>query len=206
MQSRSRVVIVLLSAQLVMSDADGVRASAVEEVAVPPMGDEKVPAPVAVAASSSLPHPDSMIDTRTCGSIEGYWANPKHSLTEFDGAVLPSPIAHPAPFPTLAPFWAKLGDLQRVIDSGKSSIGVRMSANGASRCRLCGEAVGSEEYNAAYGHIRVPEATAPTGDAHYLHRVSWPEGLLHYGLQHNVVPSKRFFDIISGLAFTVVAK
>ena len=177
---------------------------------VPPIPDPPPLEYKAAAATGLLPFATSMIITPKCGAIEGYWAlfyDPLllEPLTHHDGIALSSPVPYKEPFSTLAPFWTKLEKVQRAIDNGRSEIGRVVSYWGGSKCRICpgGCFVGGKEYTIPFKYTQPPPPAAAAtreSDWYYPQTLSWPVGYAHYGSNHNIVPSKPFFDAICALS------
>lgn len=68
---------------------------------------------------------------------------------------------------------ARISDVEAIADGE--------DYDGLSMCRLCGRKNGSEEYNYE--------------DENGI-KFFWPEGLIHYYVKHNVLPSEQFYEFV----------
>lgn len=100
---------------------------------------------------------------RETANREGFWysSHERH---------LPSPVPHAKPFEGQDEFLVAL--------TKKEAKAQVTSYKGFSRCRICGNANGSEEYS--------------------IGGWKWPSGYRHYVEVHNVVPSPKFKAFITG--------
>ena len=125
--------------------------------------------------------------------VEGYWADSTH-------ADLPKPIPNHSPWDG-QDSWLKSLDIveKKIKPHGQHSPKKNGAAEGVSEykyftygdhspCRLCDKKDnGISEYQ-----IKI-------GGAWY----RWPDGLRHYVIQHNVTPSRQFYDLIIVLSANV---
>lgn len=81
---------------------------------------------------------------------------------------LPMPVEHGIPFPEKDDFVARLKSIQK-----RAQI---IHFKGFSRCRICNKINGTTEYSYSGWN--------------------WPEGYLHYIVDHNVSPSVEFFNFV----------
>ena len=81
---------------------------------------------------------------------------------------LPKPEIHALPFKKQTPFLNKLGRLERRA--------TEHYYKGWSTCRICGKHNGSTEYE--------------------LGKWRWPYGFSHYVADHNLRPSRDFYDFV----------
>ena len=81
----------------------------------------------------------------------------------------PCPVANDLPWKGQAQFVSKLRQVETVARD--------VAYRGWSGCRICGKTNGSHEYS--------------------YNGWEWPQGLMHYIVDHNVVPSEEFIKMIS---------
>lgn len=102
--------------------------------------------------------------------VEGYWAKNHDDKSQF-----PFPKSHDEPFIGQDEF---VESLRKIEDS--KSVKVE-SQKGSSPCRFGDRAAnGSQEYS-----VKLKDT-----------EVHWPEGYLHYVVDHNVIPSREFFRFV----------
>lgn len=102
---------------------------------------------------------------------EGFWFSP-------DEPHLPKPIPAKTWFKGCRAF---VDALMRI----ESSSSTRVKAyKGSSRCRICGQPVGNEEYTATFAGITF----------------TWPQGYLHYVQEEKVRPSLAFEEWVRAFA------
>lgn len=100
--------------------------------------------------------------------VEGFWWSEREPH-------FPKPIASEIPFSNKDEIVNKLKYVEENIQNytlGKRHTGQKVHYKGYSECRCCGKEVGSAEFR--------------------IENWTWPEGLLHYVLEHNIKPSEEF--------------
>ena len=136
---------------------------------------------------------------------EGYFA-PKMAETEiffqfrdddnnfyqqYKGLSLPK--EHPKPIPELISFISKLMHVEANYEKYNISL---VHYCGGSKCRLCPEFP-------SYGSITGKEGHGVGGSEYHIHNeifsLVWPEGYMHYLVDHNVVCSESFYKFIMSL-------
>lgn len=111
--------------------------------------------------------------------IEGYWASSEDPAKDIYGGKYPFPKKHAQPFAGQENFVLALKKVQ--VSNQVESEGQK----GYSACRFAdAKTNGSREFI-----LRLSGR-----------EIHWPEGFLHYITQHNVVPSRAFYQLVMGFA------
>ncbi len=132
-----------------------------------------------------MQHPDTFIKTQS-HCYEGYWRDCSKSDIKRDPDEYPFPIPNKVTPKQLPKFIKKL---QYVEENYTLLGGIIKNYDGYSGCRLCAYTEnGSYEYSIPYNNDKIC-----LDDPSY---ITWPEGLLHYFIEHNVIPSREFYDFI----------
>lgn len=138
---------------------------------------------------NSLTYSPNNIYYKTNVYYEGYWRKTEDGKMSSDDLYYQSEYVG-LPFPK--PMKVKSDELKLFIEDLKlveSKIygldGGSQSYMGYSKCRCCGIENGIEEFHIEYDKNSV---------------LVWPCGLIHYYQEHNIIPSKKFYDFIGHLA------